>query len=138
MKIRLILPSIVSLLALLLLAIGAYDVYEAMQRRAEATAFVAYNALSTLLLVSTGDWAVERGLSNAALAATEPATTTTFDEIRKRRASADQAFKDALSGIREVPAMRPAQQAIADAEQAFAALQVLRLRADEDLAKGAA
>ena len=136
MKIRILLPAVVSSLAFLLLAIAGYDVYEALGQRRDATAFINTSAISALLLQSVDDWGVERGLANAALSSGEAADKATLDAIRAERARADKSFKDALERVRKIPAMAPARQSITDAEQAYNALQALRGKVDEDVGKG--
>jgi methyl-accepting chemotaxis protein len=137
MRIRVILPGVISLLALLLLAVAGHSAYDAARRGSEAASFVKVSGTSTLLFTSAGEWAIERGLGNAALKSKDPASAATRDDIGKHRALADQALRDALARLRDIPEMRDGQRAIQDAEQAFAAIRDLRTRVDEDLAKSA-
>jgi methyl-accepting chemotaxis protein len=136
MKIRVILPVIVSVLAFLLLAIAGHDLYASWQRRAEAAAFAVNDTISAQLLAATGEWEAERGLTNVALSAGDTATPALADALKQHRAAADTAFKDAISRIRDLPAMKPAEKAITDAEQALAAAQALRAKIDQDLKAG--
>jgi methyl-accepting chemotaxis protein len=135
MKIRVALPLVVSALALLLLAVAGESALEAFNRRAEAQAFVKVNATAQLFLTSAGEWAIERGLTNAATRAADPAPAATRDEIAKHRAAADAALSDALGRLATVPEMRAGQQAIAAVSGAMTEVRDLRARIDIDLAK---
>jgi methyl-accepting chemotaxis protein len=135
MKIRIALPLVVSALAVLLLAVAGQSAFEAVGRRAEAEAFVKVNATAQLMLTSAGEWAIERGLTNAAMKAQAAAPTSTRDDIGKHRAAGDTAFADALGRLSAIPEMRAAQQAITDASGAMTQLQALRAKIDADLAK---
>jgi methyl-accepting chemotaxis protein len=136
MRIRIVLPGIVSILALLLLVVATQAAFEALERRAESEAFVDVNGTASLLLKSAGDWAVERGLVNAALNAHDAVSAASRDEIQRRRSAADQALRDALHSLKKFPQMRNGQQAIGDAERAFAAAQEIRSEADQAIGKG--
>lgn len=134
MKIRLILPVTVLMLVLLLLGVSGTAVYEAMSQRSEANAFVEVNETAALLLKSSGEWAVERGMSNAALRSEGEVSSATRQSIAEHRKAADEAFQASLAQMRKLPAMEHGRQAIANAESAFAAIQDLRMRVDSDLA----
>jgi methyl-accepting chemotaxis protein len=135
MQIRFILPAIVSILALLVVAATGKNTYDALQRRSEAVDFVGINEISSLLLTSAGDWAIERGLTSGALATGEPTAESTRANISRHRSTADRNFTDGLARLRQIPQMHSAQQAIDDAETAFAAVQTLRREVDDDLTK---
>jgi methyl-accepting chemotaxis protein len=135
MQIRFVLPAIVSILALLLLVTTGKSTYDALNRRGDAVTFVGVNQISSLLLISAGDWAIERGLSYGALATADPAAASTRNDIAQHRAAADRGFADGLSRLRQIPQMHGGQQAVADAEAAFGVVQTLRSQVDEDLAK---
>ena len=137
MKIKTVLPVTISLLVSLLLGATGYSAYEAVMRRDEAVAFVKVNDTASLLLTSAGEWAIERGLSNAALKAKDAAAGTTRDEIANHRASGDEALQKALARMPAIPEMRDGTQAIANAEKAFAGIRDLRLRVDDALTKSA-
>jgi methyl-accepting chemotaxis protein len=57
------------------------------------------NEVSDLLLRSAGNWAVERGVTNAALNADGPVTQKQRATIDERRAAADPAFEEALERL---------------------------------------
>ena len=136
MKIRVILPAIVSVLAFLLLAIAGHDLYDSWHKRAAVASFAAQDSLSAELLAATGEWEAERGLTNVALAAGDTATPALTDALKQHRAAADTAFQGAIARIRDLPAMKPAEKAIAEAEQALAAAVTLRAKIDQDLNAG--
>ena len=92
MKIKLILPATITVLALMQLGVNGHSAYEALQHRKEAAAFVEVSDATSLLLTSAGEWAQERGLSNAALRAKDPASETTRGDIAKHREAGDKAW----------------------------------------------
>src|SRR6266568_7419382 len=135
LKIRTMLPVIVSALALLLVVSTGLAVYDAMDKRQEAEAFLDVNQISQLLLQSAGQWAVERGMTNAALKAPEVLSPEHRAEITKMRAAADQAFRAAVQHLRVTPAMKSGEKDIVEAERAFGAFEAYRAKVDENLAK---
>jgi methyl-accepting chemotaxis protein len=135
MKIRYALPTAISLLALLLVAVTGYQVYDALQQRALAERFVTVNEAASLLLKSTADWAVERGLTNGAMRASAAAEDAAIATIAAKRESADTAMNDALEHLAAIPEMELGRQSIVDAKESFAALQALRAKIDMELKK---
>src|SRR5215210_2943420 len=109
--------------------------YEAFGRRQESEAFLKINHISQLLLQSAGQWAVERGLTNAPLKSPDVLPAERRALIVKTRAVADQAFREAAQRLRLVPVMKAAEKQITDAENAFRAFEALRIKVDENLAK---
>jgi methyl-accepting chemotaxis protein len=137
LRIRTILPLIVSALVIMGVASAGIAAYRAYDIRRDSQAFLKINHISQLLLESAGQWAKERGLTNASLKSPEPVTIERRAEIAKARTISDQAFRDAVLRLREVAAMKDAEQRISEAERAFQAMQVLRGKADENLSKQA-
>jgi len=135
MKIRYALPTAISLLALLLVAVTGYQVYAALKQRAVAEQFVTVNEAASLMLKSTADWAVERGLTNGAMRAAAPADDAAIAAIAAKRESADKAMAEALERLAVIPEMELGRQSIADAKESFAALQALRAKVDAELKK---
>jgi methyl-accepting chemotaxis protein len=135
MKIRFALPAAISLLALLLIAVTGYQVHLALKQRGSAQQFVVVNDAASLLLKSTADWAVERGLTNGALRAPALAEEQLLAAIAAKRASADQAMEQALERLNAIPEMEAGKQSIADAKESFAALLALRSKIDGELKK---
>ena len=135
LRIGTILPLIISSLALLLAVSAGLTAYDAMGRRQEAQAFLKVNQISQLLLHSAGQWAVERGMTNAPLNSRDALPAEPRAEIAKVRDSADRAFHDAVQQLREIPAMKAGEKDIADAERAFREFISFRAKVDENLAK---
>ena len=134
-KIGTVLPLIISALVLMGVASVGIAAYDAFGRRQESEAFLKVNQISQLLLRSSGQWAVERGLTNAPLKSPDALADDRRAQIVKTRAGADQAFREAAERLRAVPAMKAAEKNIAEAESAFRAFEAFRGRIDENLVK---
>ena len=132
-RIGAILPTIIAALVLLGTASAGFMAYDAIVKRQEAEAFLKVNRIAGLLLRSAGQWAVERGLTNAALKSAEPLASERRAEIDRARAVADGAFRDAILEIRSVAEMSAAQKQIGEAEARFEALGRLREKVDANL-----
>ncbi|MDI1263973.1 MAG: methyl-accepting chemotaxis protein, partial [bacterium] len=134
-KIKTVLPLIISALVLTGVASVGIAAFGALGRRQESEAFLKVNQISKLLLRSSGQWAVERGLTNAPLKSPDVLADERRAQIVKTRAAADQAFREAAERLRAVPAMKAAEKNIAEAESAFRAFEAFRGRIDENLGK---
>jgi len=137
LRIRTLLPLMVCALALMAVAFAALNARDAWLRQQQAAEFIKINQISKLLLQSAEHWAVERGMSNASLKASEPITPARRAEIDRRRTSGDSAFGQATELLRTVPQMRPADAVIGEAEQTFRKFQQFRVAVDANLAKPA-
>jgi methyl-accepting chemotaxis protein len=135
LRISTILPLIISALVVMGVASSGFSAYRAYGTRQKSEAFLEINQISQLLLRSAGQWAIERGLTNAPLKSPESASAERRAEIVKTRATSDQAFSQAVLRLRKVPEMRAAEQRILEAENAFRRFQSFRGRVDENLAK---
>jgi methyl-accepting chemotaxis protein len=135
LRIRTILPLIISALALLLVVSAGLTAYDAIGRRQDSQAFLKVNQISQLLLHSAGQWAIERGMTNASLKSSDVPSPERRAEIVKLRASADQAFRDAVQRLGTIPAMKAGEKDIADAERIFREFEAFRAKVDENLAK---
>src|SRR5215212_5767804 len=135
LRIGTVLPLIISALAIMAVTSAGLSAYEAFGRRQESEAFLRINHISQLLLQSAGQWAVERGLTNAPLKSPDVLPAERRALIVKTRAVADQAFRDAAQRLRLVPAMQAAERQITEAESAFQAFEALRIKVDENLSK---
>ena len=135
LRIRTILPLIISALALLLVVSAGLTAYDAIGRRQDTQAFLKVNQISQLLLHSAGQWAIERGMTNASLKSSEVPSPERRAEIVKLRAAADQAFRDAVQRLGAVPAMKAGEKDIADAERVFREFEAFRAKVDENLAR---
>jgi methyl-accepting chemotaxis protein len=135
LRIGIVLPLIISALGMMAMVSAGVAAYEAMARRQDSEAFLKVNQVSQLLLRSSGQWAIERGLTNAPLKSPGVLPAERRALIIKTRAIADGAFREAVQHLRLVPAMKAAEKQIADAESAFQAFEALRIKVDENLAK---
>ena len=135
LRIRTILPLIISALALLLVVSAGLTAFDAIGRRQDTQAFLKVNQISQLLLLSAGQWAIERGMTNASLKSADVLSPERRAEIVKLRASADQAFRDAVQRLVAIPAMKAGEKDIADAERIFREFEAFRAKVDENLAR---
>ena len=135
LKIRTVLPLIISALAIMAVVSAGFAAYDAYGRRQEAEAFLKINQISQRLLQSAGQWAVERGMTNAPLKSPDALPAERRAEIVKIRTVADQAFREAAQQLRAVPAMKAAEKDIVEAEGAFRAFEAFRGKVDDNLAK---
>ena len=137
LKIRVLLPLIVLALAATAMTLAGFDARDALIRRRQSEAFVEDNRISQLLLTSAGRWALERGLSNAALNAPNAADPQRRADIAKVREAGDAAFDEAMRLIGEVPEMKAAAAAVAAARRARQDHVALRSRIDDEIGKPA-
>ncbi|WP_245314527.1 HAMP domain-containing protein, partial [Sinorhizobium alkalisoli] len=134
-SIRASLLAIVSLLCLLAIILAGHEFSHAWARFADAGLVSANNTTSNLLLSAAGDWAVERGITNAALAAAHPAPTATRKAILERREKADAALEHALQRITEGAAFGAGDATVAGVAAAMDKVVAIRRRADAELDK---
>ena len=135
-NIRNLLITAVALLSLLGLAVSGYVLRNANLERATASDAAAVNEVADLLLESAGQWARERGATNLALNAANPAADAQVTAIANFRKSADQSFEQAL-GRMAAQDFANRDQLIANAKRAFEQLAALRRQADTEMAKPA-
>src|ERR1700733_8028593 len=95
-------------------ATAGFAAYQAYDRRQDSEAFLKVNQISQLLLQSAAQWAVERGLTNASLRQPDGIVAEPRAAIRKKRESADQAFREAVQRLRTVPIMKTAEPRIVE------------------------
>jgi methyl-accepting chemotaxis protein len=134
-KIGTALPGIISVLVLAGMISAGTAAFEALERRQAAEAFLKVNHISQLLLKSAGQWAVERGMTNAPLKSPDPLLPERRTEIEKVRNVADQSFREAATQLRQIPTMATAGARISDAENTFRTFETFRSKLDEDLPK---
>lgn len=134
MKIRVALPAIIGLLALFVFGLAAQSAIEAYRSQHEAEHFVQIDKISTALLKSAGEWAIERGATNRALAAAEAASADDISAIRTRRKNADEAYQTALSALGDVQSMKNGVS-VQDVAEVFRGLQELRAKVDGQIAR---
>jgi methyl-accepting chemotaxis protein len=133
-NIRNLLIAAVALLSLLGLAVSGYVLHNASLERATASGAAEVNETADLLLESAGQWARERGATNLALNAANPATDQQIAAIANFRKLADQPFERAL-GRMAAQQFAHRDELIAAAKRAFDQLAALRRQADGELSK---
>jgi methyl-accepting chemotaxis protein len=133
-NIRNLLIAAVALLSMFGLAVSGYVLNSASLERATATGAAEVNATADLLLESAGQWARERGATNLALNAANPATNEQLSAIANFRNSSDKPFDRALGRMASQD-FAHRDQLIAAARRAFEQLAALRRQADAEMAK---
>ena len=135
-SIRNLLVAAVSLLALFGIGISGYVLRNANLERATASDAASVNETADLLLESAGQWARERGATNLALNAAEPATDTQKTAIGNFRKLGDQPFEQAMARM-AARHFANKDQMIAGARRAHEQVVALRMRADAEITKPA-
>ena len=135
-NIRNLLITAVALLSLLGLAVSGYVLHNASLERATASDAASVNETADLLLASAGQWARERGATNLALNAANPATDAQVSAISNFRKMGDEPFERAL-GRMAAQGFANRDQLIAAAKRAFEQLVALRRQADGEISKPA-
>ena len=135
-NIRNLLITAVALLSLLGLAVSGHVLHNANVDRAIASDAASINETADLLLESAGQWARERGATNLALNAANPATDAQLAAISNYRKSADQAFERAVARLTDRN-FANRDQLVAAAKRANDVVLELRRQADAEIAKPA-
>ncbi|GAB1716909.1 MAG: methyl-accepting chemotaxis sensory transducer [Nitrobacter sp.] len=134
-KISVILPAIVSALVMIGAVSAGIAAYQAYEQRQKSEAFLEVNHISQLLLQSAGQWAIERGLTNAPLKSPDALPAELRPQIMSTRQKADRAFSEAAQLLHGIPTMKSAETQISDAESTFQSFVGFRTRLDENLPK---
>jgi methyl-accepting chemotaxis protein len=135
-NIRNLLMTAVALLSILGLAVSGYVLRSASLERATASDAASINETADLLLESAGRWARERGATNLALNAANPATDAQMAAISNFRKLADQSFEKALGRL-VTRDFSNRDQLITTAQRAREQLAEIRRQADADMTKPA-
>jgi methyl-accepting chemotaxis protein len=133
-SIRNLLVAAVALLALFGIGISGYVLRNASLERATASDAASVNETADMLLESAGQWARERGATNLALNAADPATDAQKATIANFRKLGDQPFEQALNSM-AARHFANKDQLIAGAKRAHEQLLAIRIRADAETAK---
>jgi methyl-accepting chemotaxis protein len=133
-SIRNLLVAAVSLLAIFGVGISGYVLRNANLERATASDAASVNETADMLLESAGQWARERGATNLALNAADPATDAQKGTIANFRKLGDQPFEQALARL-AARHFSGKDQIIAGAKRAHEQVAALRARADAEVAK---
>ena len=134
-SVRGMLLSVVSLLALMVIGLAGVSAWDAWNKSNEVSKVLASNETGALFLKAAANYALERGMTNTALAANAPASPATLDNIGKRRSAADSALKEAMERVRAGQGFKNKDKLLAEVDQALQALNSMRQRADADLPK---
>ena len=135
-KLRLILAT--AALAILLLVQVSLHLADAVASLHAADSADGINRVSERLLKAAGDWAVERGQTNAALVNPGAATAAQKESIATRRRAGMEALAEALALIAAQPANAPLGAALARLDRSRAAAETLRREIDRSFETGAA
>ena len=127
-KISVVLPAVVSVLSLIGAISAGIAAHQAYRQRQDSEAFLNVNHVSKLLLQSAGQWAVERGLTNAPLKSPDPLPIELRGKVENSRRIADQSFTEAAAQLHTIPEMKPAVAQISEAEAAFQSFLGFRSR----------
>ncbi|WP_158499796.1 nitrate- and nitrite sensing domain-containing protein [Sinorhizobium fredii] len=111
------------------------EVFVAWAKLADADQVESSNKTSDVLLSAAGDWAVERGITNAALAGKNPAPPETRKAIKQRRSQADAALAQAFQRIEEADAFEASDGDVANTKAMLEQIIGVRRRVDTDLDK---
>src|SRR6185369_2058458 len=133
-SIRNLLVAAVALLALFGIGISGYVLRNASLERATASDAASVNETADMLLQSAGQWARERGATNLALNAADPATDAQKATIAGFRKLGDQPFEQALVRM-AARQFANKDQFIADATRAHEQVSAIRARADAEMAR---
>jgi methyl-accepting chemotaxis protein len=135
-NIRNLLVAAVAMLSLFGLAVSGYVLHNANIERTTASDAASVNETADLLLESAGQWARERGATNLALNAVNPATDAQVAAISNFRKLADHPFERAV-GRMAAQDFANRDQLIATAKRAFEQLSAIRRQADAETTKPA-
>src|SRR5690242_19612611 len=135
-SIRNLLVAAVALLALFGISLSGYVLWHASLDRATAADAASVNETADMLLEAAGQWARERGATNLALNAADPATDAQKATIANFRKLADQPYEQALVRV-AARHFANRDQLVAAAKRAHEQVTALRARADAEMAKPA-
>jgi methyl-accepting chemotaxis protein len=130
-----------SLIALSALLVGivvlltAQSAFDAWRKMSESRLVESNNSTADLFLESAGNWAVERGVTNAALASEAAVTPERRNAIDQRRAAADRAFQGALEALQREPEFPGRSDLIEAVRGGLQKVVALRGQVDDALAK---
>jgi methyl-accepting chemotaxis protein len=133
-SVRNLLVAAVALLAFFGIGISGYILRNASLERVTASDAASVNETADMLLESAGQWARERGATNLALNAADPATDAQKAMIANFRKLGDQSFEQALVRM-AARHFANKDQVIAGAKRAHEQLSAIRARADAEMAK---
>lgn len=124
--------GIVGVLCAIVLTFAIIGAHGAWRQMNDAATIVQSNRTSDRLLTAAGEWAVERGVTAAALAANRSANASTRAQITKRREAGDHALAEALELV-ETSGRGDLGGYLAELEARRAAVSDFRRRIDRAL-----
>ncbi|WP_282607195.1 methyl-accepting chemotaxis protein [Pelagibius sp. Alg239-R121] len=130
--------SLIAICSILIVAVASFAttaMFSAISDRHLAEQISDSNALADLLVTSAGNWAVERGVTNAALANAKPASDEVKNKISARRQSADTAFLEALDKIQTGDLYADQQVLGQEVEAAYKSVVAFRENVDVALSR---
>lgn len=133
MKIRHFISAIVIAFSLITIVTCSMLALDAWRKYAEAERTRVFNPINDLLLVAAGQWAVERGATNSAIANAAPVTDAAFKIIQERRAAANRAYDEALRKLKEAPEFPEREKYLSAVTESWSRVQALRAEIDKAL-----
>ncbi|MEO3430692.1 methyl-accepting chemotaxis protein [Pelagibius sp. CAU 1746] len=122
--------AVSALLVCIVVALTSGSALDAWRQMSESQLVESNNRTADLFLESASNWAVERGITNAALASPQPLTSERRTAIDQRRRAAEQAFTAALEELQAEPDFPGKADLIGQVNSAYQ--QVVRFRKDVD------
>ena len=134
LTIRSSLIALVCVLSLTLIVLAGRDAADALERNGEAQSIAYSAATSSLLLTSAGAWALERGVTNTALATEAAAPAAITSRLAELRGTADSALDQALARIKAGAPFKGQAEILAAVAEAKSAVTDARTQVDAALA----
>lgn len=128
--------SLFALVGILVMAVVVFNVIGAVSAtntRHRANQVVAHNTVSDKLLESANAWSAERAIVATALGSVDPANDSVIQEVAKRRAAGDAAYKAAMEALSAVDAFDKQEELVTAANAAYQAAVDLRPSVDAAL-----
>lgn len=123
----------VSALAAIVVILSCINVASSWKERSFLQTDEHRNTVINALLTAAGHWAVERGVTNAALSADAPASGNTVNKINERRENGNAAYREAMEGVKTL-SFTGKDSIIPAVEKAFRQAEALRKQAAEAIA----
>ena len=134
LSVRNMLFGVVVVLVVGVLGFASSTVFQALHQRDQGLKMEFANKVGDLLLNSANNWAVERGVTNAALNGANPVSAAQKSTIDQRRANADPAFIEAIKVLKAGVDFKDKSQLIKKAEKAFENLKEARIKQEKQIA----
>ncbi len=127
--------AVSALLVAIVVMLTAGSALDAWRQMSDSRKVQTNNRTADLFLESAANWAVERGITNAALASWESVAAERRSAIDERRETSTKAFESALAELRTEPDFPGKADLVTQVEAAYQKVVELRRRVDEDLTK---